>query len=124
MNEDQRGLLVVVSLLLDYPSDFSKHEKNAFVQLVEEIISSRQLKEKMKACYQPLFTLSSREIQELYVQTFDLKTNSGLYLTAYELGDSNMRGAALIRLQKLVNEAGFERDNKDLADYIQLLLEF
>jgi len=63
-------------------------------------------------------------IQELYVQTFDLKTNSGLYLTAYELGDSNMRGAALIRLQKMINEAGFERDDADLADYIPMLLEF
>ena len=117
-------MLVVVARLLDYPSQFSKEDKKEIVDLVDEIIVSEQIKETIKNRYQPLMTLNSREIQELYVQTFDLKTSSNLYLTAYELGDSNMRGAALIRLQKLVNEAGFERDNRDLADYIPMLLEF
>ena len=47
-----------------------------------------------------------------------------LYLTAYELGDSSYRGAALVRLQKMINEAGFERISEDLADYIPMLLQF
>ena len=52
----------------------------------------------------PLFEMSEKELQELYVETFDYKEKTNLYLTAHELGDSRKRGAALIKLQKLICE--------------------
>src|SRR5699024_5797587 len=52
------------------------------------------------------------------------KSKLGLYLTAHELGDSSKRGAALIKLQKIINEAGFEREGNELADYMPMLFEF
>lgn len=124
MNEDQRGLLIVVSRLLDYPLQPFEKVQDEFDKLIAEIIPSKQLREDIQKRYEPLLKLSEKEIQELYVQTFDLKTNVNLYLTAYELGDSSYRGAALVRLQKMINEAGFERISEDLADYIPMLLQF
>ncbi|HLS66118.1 MAG TPA: nitrate reductase molybdenum cofactor assembly chaperone [Pseudogracilibacillus sp.] len=124
MNDDQRSLLIIVSRLLDYPVQPINHFQKEFDELGAEMISSERLKEDVKKRYEPLLNLSRRDIQELYVQTFDLKTNVNLYLTAYELGDSNYRGAALVRLQKMINEAGFERVSEDLADYIPMLLQF
>lgn len=47
----------------------------------------------------PLFKMPLLELQEHYVETFDYKDKTGLYLTAHELGDSRKRGAALIKLQ-------------------------
>jgi nitrate reductase delta subunit len=124
MNDDQRGLLVIVSRLLAYPAESSESMKEDFEQLAEDLVSSTEVKEDIKKRWKLLFQLKRTEIQELYVETFDLKSKTGLYLTAYELGDSNFRGAALIRLQKIVNQAGFERDNDELADYIPMLLQF
>src|SRR5699024_1918423 len=64
------------------------------------------------------------DLRKLYVSTFDLRAKNGLYLTAHELGDSNKRGAALIKMQKIINQAGYDRIDDDLADYIPMLFEF
>ncbi|MNC43814.1 Nitrate reductase-like protein NarX [compost metagenome] len=63
------------------------------------------------------------ELQELYVTTFDMKEDTGLYLTAMELGDSRDRGAALILLKNIVEDAGFTPAYGELADYIPALYE-
>jgi len=122
MNQQKRVVLIIASRLLSYPSE--KFPEKEIQELVIETMDKEKLRENVKNACNALFGLSSREIQELYVQTFDLKSQVGLYLTAHELGDSNKRGAALIKLQKLVNQAGFERVEGELADYMPMLFEF
>lgn len=124
MNNDQRGLLIVVSRLLDYPLQPFQQLKAELDEFIDEMISSKKLREEIKKRYAPLANYNNREVRELYVETFDLKTNANLYLTAYEYGDSSYRGAALVRLQKIINEAGFEPSSEELADYIPMLLQF
>jgi len=124
MNEEKRAILAIASHLLGYPSDNFIEEGQALEKLVIENIKSAHMKKAIKEAYKPLFSLSSLEIKELYVDTFDLKEKLGLYLTAHELGDSNKRGAALIKLQKIINQAGFERVEGELADFIPMLFEF
>lgn len=122
MNQEKRAILIIASRLLDYPSKpFAKQEIDEFVS---ESVETDKLRQDLKKVYEPLCLLSSKDIQELYVGTFDLKSKLGLYLTAHELGDSNKRGAALIKLQKIVNQAGFERVEGELADYMPMLFEF
>jgi nitrate reductase molybdenum cofactor assembly chaperone NarJ/NarW len=123
MTEDQRLVLLISSRLLDYPSEKFSKEKYEILELIEEI-SNSTIKEEVHTSCIPLFEMGSRQIQELYVETFDLKSKLGLYLTAHELGDSNRRGAALIKLQKIISEAGFERSDEELVDYIPMLMEF
>ncbi|WP_068672611.1 nitrate reductase molybdenum cofactor assembly chaperone [Oceanobacillus sp. Castelsardo] len=124
MNQEKRVILVLASRLLGYPSEKFYKLSQEMDELIEETIEEKLLKEELKRAYAPLLLLDSTEIQELYVETFDLKSKLGLYLTAHELGDSNKRGAALIKLQKVINQAGFERVGEELADYIPMLLEF
>src|SRR5699024_5443836 len=107
--------------VLGYPSNQFDKETNA---LEDFMIGDRLIHAELKKSYTPLLHLSAQERQELYVQTFDLKEKLGLYLTAHELGDSNKRGAALIKLQKMINLDGFERVDGELADYIPMLFEF
>ena len=124
MNNEKRAILVIAARLLDYPADGIKELINDIEELVENLIAATDIKEAIRQMYQPLCNFNDTEIQELYVETFDLKTKLGLYLTAYELGDSSRRGSALIKLQKIINQSGFERTGEELVDYIPMLLEF
>src|SRR5690606_31285869 len=90
----------------------------------EEAFESDEVKKEFNEVYSSFKDKEIKEIQEMYVATFDLKAKTGMYLTAHELGDSNKRGAALIKLQKIINQAGFERVDEELVDYIPMLLEF
>lgn len=124
MNNEKRTILVISARLLDYPANGIKNLINDIEELVENLIAKTDVKEEIRQMYKPLSDFNDTEIQELYVETFDLKTKLGLYLTAHELGDSSRRGAALIKLQKIINQSGFERTGEELADYIPMLLEF
>lgn len=100
MNNEKRTILVISARLLDYPANGIKNLINDIEELVENLIAKTDVKEEIRQMYKPLSDFNDTEIQELYVETFDLKTKLGLYLTAHELGDSSRRGAALIKLQK------------------------
>lgn len=122
MNHDKRTILMMCSHLLGYPSEkFIEEHKELEAVLLKE--GSLTVKQHIVDAYAPLNQLSRQKQQEVYVETFDLTSALGLYLTAHEYGDSTKRGAALIKLQKLVNQAGFERVEGELADYMPMLLE-
>lgn len=123
-SEEKRIVLIIASRILSYPDDEFASYEEAMDELVEEEIHLAELKQKLAESYKVLFALSPQELRETYVATFDLRSKLGLYLTAHELGDSSKRGAALIKLQKMVNQAGFEREGEELADYIPMLFEF
>src|SRR5690625_1173431 len=124
MNEDKRVILIIASHLLGYPADDFVEESKAMERLMREHTQSDEIKQNLIKAYAPLLRLSPQERKELYVETFDLKDKLGLYLTAHELGDSTKRGAALIKLQTLVKDAGFEQVEKELGDYMPMLFEF
>lgn len=123
MNHDENGILLLMSRLLDYPDERFGEQRLMMEEFVHEHLSSAECREDVLKAMAPLYEKPILELQELYVETFDYKERANLYLTAHEMGDSKKRGAALIKLQKLIVEAGFEYNGKDLADYIPMLLE-
>jgi nitrate reductase delta subunit len=64
------------------------------------------------------------QLQQNYVQTFDLAKRSSLYLTFYSLGDRRDRGLALLRLKRLYRAAGLPQESSELPDYLPVMLEF
>ncbi|MFC3040626.1 nitrate reductase molybdenum cofactor assembly chaperone [Virgibacillus xinjiangensis] len=124
MDQDQRAVLLIASRLLGYPEETDVQEEEEMDAFVEEKISSLRLRQDLKAAYAPILRLPVHVRRELYVSSFDLKSKLGLYLTAHELGDSPKRGAALIRLQNILADAGYAGVEGELADYIPLLFEF
>jgi nitrate reductase delta subunit len=64
------------------------------------------------------------ELATTYVETFDLRRHTSLYLTWYLHGDTRKRGMALLRLKRLYAAAGLELDGGELPDYLPLVLEF
>lgn len=123
MKNEEKVILIVMSRILDYPDRSFWEERSLVEQFVEEHLSSAAIREEVLKGITPLYEMTKIELQEQYVATFDNKEMANLYLTAHELGDSKKRGAALIQLQKLIVESGFEWKGKELADYIPMLLE-
>lgn len=64
------------------------------------------------------------ELQEKYVQTFDLTAEHSLHLTHHLFGDDKNRGPALIDLGELYKDYGVEVVTNELPDYLPLILEF
>ena len=64
------------------------------------------------------------ELERRYVETFDLRRRSSLYLSYYLHGDTRKRGMALLRLKRLYAAAGLELAGGELPDYLPLVLEF
>ena len=93
-------------------------------EAIEEHVSSMEVRNELYAALRPLYEMSLLERQELYVETFDYKEKTSLYMTSHELGDSRNRGVALIELQEMIRANGFERTDGELADYMPMLLEY
>ncbi|WP_044157674.1 nitrate reductase molybdenum cofactor assembly chaperone [Virgibacillus sp. MSP4-1] len=121
MNTFKSELLVIASRILSYPTEEDKQE---VMEMVKEIQDTAGEKKAARKAVESLYQMDMTDLQELYVETFDLRSKLGLYLSAHEFGDSPKRGAALIRLQKIINEAGYERTDGELADFIPMLYEF
>jgi nitrate reductase delta subunit len=64
------------------------------------------------------------ELEQHYVETFDLDKRCGLYLTFYGEGDRRERGAALVRLKRLYRAAGLPLEAAELPDFLPVMLEF
>ncbi|MCH1624320.1 nitrate reductase molybdenum cofactor assembly chaperone [Fredinandcohnia quinoae] len=123
MTNEAKAILIILSRVLDYPTREFYEEKSIIEGITNEHISSANIRNEVFERIKPLYEMSLIELQELYVETFDYREQTGLYLTAHELGDSRKRGTALIKLQRMIYEIGFEYEGKDLADYIPMLLE-
>lgn len=59
-----------------------------------------------------------------YVSTFDMVPEHSLHLTHHLIGEDRNRGPALIDLTEFFKAHGFEVREKELPDYLPLLLEF
>lgn len=123
MEEQQAIVLAIASRVLGYPTELFHQELSEILECLQEDSVSLEIQEALKMAIAPLLSLSLKEVRETYVAAFDLKKNLGLYLSAHELGDSPKRGAALIKLQKIINEAGYERTDDELSDYMPMLYE-
>ena len=64
------------------------------------------------------------ELQARYVETFDFSRRSSLHLTYHTFGDRRQRGMALLALKQRYAAAGFDVDERELPDYLPLVLEF
>jgi nitrate reductase delta subunit len=65
------------------------------------------------------------EVAQHYVETFDLRRRSALYLTYYRHGDTRRRGMALLAFKTAYRAAGLEPAGaEELPDYLPVVLDF
>jgi nitrate reductase delta subunit len=113
----------LLSLLLQYPSDELLAARPAMVEAIEALPSS-PAREGLLRFFGRYGTAAAIELQQEYVETFDLARRCSLYLTFFTEGDTRRRGMALLRLKRLYAAAGLPLDGGELPDYLPVMLEF
>lgn len=68
--------------------------------------------------------LTPTEAAQAYVATFDHTRRRSLHLTYYRHGDTRARGMALLALKHTYRRAGQEPPDRELPDFLPLVLEF
>lgn len=111
------------SLLLQYPDDALLAARPTLADAIATLPRSRQ-RRRLEAFWAWFGPRTGVELQQAYVETFDLQKRASLYLTFFSEGDTRKRGQALLRLKRLYRSAGLELENGELPDFLPVMLEF
>lgn len=113
----------LLSVLLRYPDERVVDAREEIAAAADALPASPQ-REALQRFLSSFATEPAVVLAERYVETFDLRRRSGLYLSYYLYGDTRRRGMALLRLKRLYAAAGLEPTTGELPDYLPLMLEF
>lgn len=112
----------LLSVLLRYPDRRLVDAREELAAIVDAL--PRSQREPIQRFVAYLAERTQTELERQYVETFDLRRRSGLYLSYYVHGDTRKRGMTLLRLKRLYAAAGLELTSGELPDYLPLMLEF
>jgi len=117
------AVLGAAALFLDYPSA----ETAPDLALVSEVL--RRLPRRGPVARLRTFNdwwsaLPPAEREMLYVETFDMRADTSLYLFSSDARSDGRQGRALLALRETYRRHGFEPVANELPDYLPLVLEF
>jgi nitrate reductase delta subunit len=127
LTPEEAGARVLVlrlcSLLLQYPDSELAAARPMLTATVNALPSSSAATE--LAVFTAWFTEQEPDaLERHYVEMFDLRRKSSLYLTYYLHGDTRRRGMALLTLANRYKAAGWEISGGELPDHLPVVLEF
>ncbi|GAA0420850.1 nitrate reductase molybdenum cofactor assembly chaperone [Actinoplanes capillaceus] len=114
---DRSRIFQLTSLLLTYPD-------GELLAAGDELRAAAAGVDGLESFVDWLLATSPIEVQRHYVQTFDLRRRSGLYLTYYLHGDTRKRGMALLMLKQRYRAHGLRLADGELPDLLPIVLEF
>jgi nitrate reductase delta subunit len=111
------------SFLLNYPN---QEFVDSFEEIEEEIESwsLSAIKIELYQFCQTAKTLTPSELIATYVETFDFGKKTNLYITYMSNGEQRERGMDLLFLKNYYKLHGFAATDKELPDYLPIMLEF
>jgi nitrate reductase molybdenum cofactor assembly chaperone NarJ/NarW len=113
----------VVSLLLDYPDEVLVSRVPMLRDVVEALPDAQR--EPLTEMLDTLEHGDLGELQQEYVDTFDVTRKCSLHLTYFTQGDTRRRGVALVEFKQAYRKAGVEFDSDaELPDHLCVVLEF
>lgn len=122
--EQRQVVFMAASVLLDYPTD----ERYATYATVREGLADAKLPSRIQSEFDQFFaatdSMSHQALETHYVDIFDMKRKSTMYLSYYLTGDTRKRGVSLLAFQDAYADAGFEMSSSELPDYLPVVLEF
>lgn len=113
----------LLSVLLRYPDERLVSARDEIAAAVHALPRSGE-RDALALFAGYLSSSTPCELAQTYVETFDLRKRTSLYLTYYLHGDTRKRGMALLGLKRLYAAGGLEQSNGELPDYLPLVLEF
>lgn len=121
--ETRALLLRLLSLLLQYPDAALTAARPVLTATVEALPPSPATEH--LSTFTTWFTGQEPDaLEQHYVETFDLRRRSGLYLTYYLHGDTRRRGMALLTLAQRYRATGWDTDGGELPDHLPVVLEY
>ncbi len=113
----------VVSLLLDYPDEVLVSRVPMLRGVVGALPDAQR--EPLTEMLDTLEHGDLGELQQEYVDTFDVTRKCSLHLTYFTQGDTRRRGVALVEFKQAYRKAGVEFDSDaELPDHLCVVLEF
>lgn len=115
----------LVSLLLQYPDGELLAARADLLEAAQELGPGPQA-DAIRRFATWWSAADARQLQSLYVETFDFTRRNSLYLTYHMLGDRRQRGIALLALKQRYAATGLQpaSDSGELPDFLPMLLEF
>ena len=120
---DSALLYKIISVLLRYPDEHVFAHLNDVAAALPAIGYPRA-RTSVARVVDWLGTVLATEAAAHYVSTFDHTRRRSLYLTYYRHGDTRARGMALLALKHTYRGAGYEPPERELPDFLPLILEF
>jgi len=120
---DRARLFEIASLLLTYP-EAELHTAGEQLRAAVRGITHEGVRTELEAFLGWFLESPCLDAQLHYVRTFDLRRQSGLYLTYYLHGDTRRRGLALLTLKQRYRARGLRLAAGELPDYLPVVLEF
>jgi nitrate reductase delta subunit len=107
------------SLLLDYPDDRRLDDVDALLPHLEGS-AAEWLSRTAAAVRKP----DRMRVTADYVDTFDLRRRTTMYLTYWTAGDTRNRGSAMLEFAAAYQAAGQKGPSAEAPDYLPVVLEF
>ncbi|SCG66239.1 nitrate reductase molybdenum cofactor assembly chaperone [Micromonospora halophytica] len=120
---DRARIFELVSVLLTYPDD-ELLGAGAELRAAADRIEYEPARQQVGQFLDWLSGTAPVDVQRHYVQTFDLRRRSGLYLTYHLHGDTRKRGMALLVLKQRYRAHGLRLADGELPDLLPVVLEF
>jgi nitrate reductase delta subunit len=120
--DDFRRVHEICSVLLRYPDSALRELLPAVDRVIETLPQS--LATPLAAFTHYLHETDLFEVQQHYVETFDMRRKCSPYLTYWTHGDTRNRGMALLAFKNAYRSDGLTTDETELPDHIAVVLEF
>ncbi|MBG9915051.1 nitrate reductase molybdenum cofactor assembly chaperone [Bacillus sonorensis] len=120
---DKQAVFAALSYLLSYPDEEWRNERSEWQNTISHI-QHKPLQEQLLGFLNDSAAYSPEELIETYVYTFDFGKKTNLYVTYFNSGEQRERGLELLQLKDLYQQSGFQPTDKELPDYLPLMLEF
>jgi nitrate reductase delta subunit len=123
MSDDTGQVFQLCSYLLNYP-DLEWIDSLIEVEEEVEMLAVSPMKDELLQFCKGAKGKSAAEILATYVNTFDFGKKTNLYVTYMSSGEQRERGMDLLFLKNYYKLQGFSVTDKELPDYLPIMLEF
>ncbi len=122
--DDNRVVHLVAARLLEYPTTELVESLPLLTNALAEQGDSPRAGE-LASLIDHLASTPLADLQNVYVDVFDLSRKHALYLSYWTDGDTRRRGEVLARFKAAYRGSGFLVDTRgELPDYLPMVLEF
>lgn len=110
------------SLLLAYPDERREHRFDTVESLLSHLDGT--VAELLGRSLGALRTADALTAATEYVETFDMRRRSTMYLTYWTAGDTRNRGREMLAFASAYRDAGVEPPKAEAPDHLAVVLEF